>query len=73
MGCSVLESLAVHETGHALGIGWPDPTEVTDLDKFFNLHPENRTGSIMSYNASHNYCSPQRYDIIAIKANYQSR
>ena len=73
MGCSVLESLVVHEVGHAFGIGWPDPTEIRNRDRFLNLHPEHSADSIMSYKDPNKYCEPQAYDIAAIKANYQSR
>ena len=63
-GCTYLEHTLAHETGHALGIGWP-----------LNDHPRNAELSIMSSGYTHTtrYCEPQAYDIVTIMANYQSR
>ena len=60
-GCKLIENILIHEAGHALGIGWP-----------INEHPTLKMNSIMSYRAPRT-CAPQKYDIIAIEANYQSR
>ena len=60
-GCTFLEHMITHEAGHAYGIGWP-----------LNRHPTVDNLSVMSY-AAPNYCKPERYDLLALEANYQSR
>ena len=66
-GCTRLENMIAHETGHAFGIG------NDALSEFLNHHPENDTLSIMSYDSQFSHCAPQVYDIAAIMALYQSR
>ena len=65
--CNLAEHTVTHEAGHALGIGWPNLL-VGGFD-----HPRNATHSIMSEDDFNSYCEPQAYDVVAIKANYQSR
>ena len=60
--CTQLNQTAMHEAGHAFGLRHPseEPNDIPDNSK-----------SVMNYR--HSTCSPEEYDIVAIKGIYQSR
>ncbi len=67
LACNETQRLVAHEVGHGLGIG---KGTVEDL----NQHPENGGRMITgSEQGQYNHCTPQPYDVVAVKALYQSR
>ncbi len=64
--CTRLHRTLAHEVGHGLGMGKGDLGD-------FDQHPTNGERMIMSKPGNWRYCSPQPYDVVAVKALYQSR
>ena len=59
-GCSQLRTVAAHEAGHAFGIDHP-------------AVPSSQKRKYLMYENYQPICGPQKYDVAAAMANYQSR